>query len=457
MCSPARAAVVAGMLWLAACDRAPFEVPVDPTMPGPVMPGDADGGTTTPIAQPEQALLALAAGRTFSCARNRTVLGCWGNVLVQRALGVDENATVGSANVTFGGFSLVPSQPATDLSADGDRLCLVQEGRIVCIVQDDPAFTTDEICRVTSACGYGLRNVAGLPEPARSVGVSQDHACFVGISGHVYCWGRNDVGQLGHPPGTAGDHPCVGGTGVCGGAPALVEGLQDVAQVSVGSRDGQGASCAVTQDRQLHCWGSNIAGQLGIGSKDSMPHFQPVAIPSDYRSVSVGPNGVCAVPLSGVVVCWGDDRAELNSSGFTPRTIGRFTEIDRGSWTDLSNIVQVSRGAFHTCAVDGAGRVWCWGRNPHGELGRGREGIFDGVCTVEGAQVLCSIGGASRVESISGVKAVAVGAAHTCAAKGDGSLWCWGSNTDGQVGIPVRNPEDARNYTSAVTVRGSLK
>jgi alpha-tubulin suppressor-like RCC1 family protein len=81
---------------------------------------------------------------------------------------------------------------------------------------------------------------------------------------------------------------------------------------------------------------------------------------------------------------------------------------------DLDDVVAVSAGRLHACAVSAAGRVLCWGDNAAGQLGVPRSTV--------------STGDAVLVETLQGVQQVAAGSASSCAVKNDGSLWCWGGH-----------------------------
>ena len=403
---------------------------------------------------PPAPLVYVAAGDAFSCARRGPQLGCWGDGLMVTALGGDAKLGAGGAIVSFGNFSAIPSLRPTDLAADGDRVCLVQDGQVLCTEADEPTGSLEDLCMFLGQCGFRLRAVQALPELAVAVDVAPDHACAVMTSGRVACWGRNDRGQLGHAPGTGGDAPCPQGKGVCNFVPSYVASLAGATDVSVGGGDGLGTSCALS-GATLVCWGANQFGQLGLGNADSEPHPEPARVQADFRSVSVAATGACAVSLNGGAYCWGDYTGELNLPAQQPREVSRLSEINAGFSVPLTNVVQIDRGQAHACAVDTGGRVWCWGSNAHGELGRGRASSFDSVCTIARRARLCSASGASRVESITDAAMVAVGSKHTCATRRDGSLRCWGNNSDGQVGKPVKEPEDARNFTSATAVAGS--
>jgi alpha-tubulin suppressor-like RCC1 family protein len=130
--------------------------------------------------------------------------------------------------------------------------------------------------------------------------------------------------------------------------------------------------------------------------------------------VAAGGYHTCAIKEDGSLWCWGD-----NEEG----------QIGDGTWEDKkspvkiieSGVVSVAAGGFHTCAIKEDGSLWCWGKNDSGQLG------YDSDEANEAKNTPVQI-----MES--GVVAVAAGLYHTCAIKQDGSLWCWGSNEDGQLG-----------------------
>ncbi|MCB1397515.1 MAG: hypothetical protein H6898_16770 [Rhodobacter sp.] len=82
-------------------------------------------------------------------------------------------------------------------------------------------------------------------------------------------------------------------------------------------------------------------------------------------------------------------------------------------------IAQVAGGDRHTCAIDTAGQVWCWGYNNYGQIG-------DGTTTDRLTPVL--------VDGVTGAVALALGGTHSCAIDGEGQTWCWGDGGFGQLG-----------------------
>jgi alpha-tubulin suppressor-like RCC1 family protein len=88
--------------------------------------------------------------------------------------------------------------------------------------------------------------------------------------------------------------------------------------------------------------------------------------------------------------------------------------------TPIGGIVQIATGGAHSCALTGAGGVWCWGLNWNGQLG-------DGTTTTRLTPVAVSSLG-------SGVRAIALGDSHSCALTSGGAVLCWGSNNNGELG-----------------------
>ena len=82
---------------------------------------------------------------------------------------------------------------------------------------------------------------------------------------------------------------------------------------------------------------------------------------------------------------------------------------------------QPTTRSIHFCAIGGDGSLWCWGRNDRGGLGIGSTG---GVYSRP-----------TRVGTDSDWAQVGAGLYHSCAVKSGGSLWCWGEDGDGQLGL----------------------
>lgn len=212
---------------------------------------------------------------------------------------------------------------------------------------------------------------------------------------------------------------------------------------------GRSFACARTADDVL-CWGINDSDQLGDGQATShtlciegaMDRFDcspyPVAVggPDATRlgsvdDIDVGSSHACAVQ-DGLVLCWGDNRAGAAGQPESSETIGLPTPVG-----DIDDATQVAAGSGHTCALHADGSVSCWGSNFEGQLG---DGIADhGTrCVSGGSDVDCSVTPVS-VATIDDATFIAANSSHTCVIRGDGSVWCWGYNTNRQLGDGTRN------------------
>lgn len=158
------------------------------------------------------------------------------------------------------------------------------------------------------------------------------------VSGGVKCWGYNEQGQLGN------------GTFTDSQTPVDVIGLPDrVKDLSAGASH----VCAITILNQLHCWGSNLLGELGNGTLENSS--VPVSVTGLYdqiKSVRGGWSHTCALTINGDVKCWGNNsRGQLGNETEDYSTIPidvvgideEVTEIGAGGYTVALPCYQVGQ------------------------------------------------------------------------------------------------------------------
>ena len=173
-------------------------------------------------------------------------------------------------------------------------------------------------------------------------------------------------------------------------------------------------TCAIWGAGDLYCWGSNASGALGTGDDTTAYRSAPqqVGTASDWRTVAAGEHGTCAIRGAGELWCWGGGSIVGGVVG-DGTTASRTTPTRIGTASDWTT---VSVEARHSCGVRGGGELWCWSSD-------GRSG--DGTGQIRLSPV--------RIGSASNWRTVSVSPYHSCGLRG-GDLWCWGQNDYGEVG-----------------------
>jgi alpha-tubulin suppressor-like RCC1 family protein len=262
---------------------------------------------------------------------------------------------------------------------------------------------------------------------AVSISVGAFHACAVSSTGTAKCWGYNRYGELGDG---AGGYP-----GAFSAVPLTVLGLADATTISVGDN-----SCAVVTGGAARCWGfAGNSYNLGIGNT-SAGSPTPVTAARFDNAVAIEAAGRhnCVLTSDGVVKCWGGaDHDQLgNGSGTSSGTDGGRGSLTPEIIADLGNAKSISAGWSHTCAVLDTDTVQCWGNNDYAMA----SGTFQSW----------SIATPRTVAGLGNVASVSAGVSHTCAVQNTGSVQCWGSNGNGELG----NGSVARRSESVQTVNG---
>jgi cysteine-rich repeat protein len=320
-------------------------------------------------------------------------------------------------------------------AADGcDAACMLEPGWVcagepsACITDcgdgvmvgaeacDDGNIEAGDGCRFTCEVEFGW-SCAGSPSACTLVDVLDTFSlgasggCVLTTLGELGCFGANTESEVGN-----------GTDGVQVDVPVFV--LGDVAAVTSGEQ----FNCAIRANGSVWCWGDNLEDQMGPQSLPNIDVPTPLEVTGlpPVVELQAGDDHVCVIDGVGQVWCWGDnDNRQLGQGGTgttdspTPLTValpGGLAAIDLGLGQD------------HACAVLEDNTVACWGDDDNGQLGDGAAGTDNGVATL--------VPGLAVINDVEG------GEDHTCALDDLGQVWCWGDNSDGQLGIgtTIDNP-----------------
>ncbi|MBI4317445.1 MAG: RCC1 repeat-containing protein [Chloroflexi bacterium] len=313
---------------------------------------------------------------------------CWGD-------NADQQLGDGTTVDSYIALTL-PGTNATQVQA-GNTACAVREnGKVSCWGDADDGEMGDG---TTSPSPRGPTEVSNIGNAA-SVATGQSFACARKNDNTVWCWGKNDVGQLG-----AGDTVSPSAT------PRQVTGLTSATQLDTYNNGG----CAVRSDNTVWCWGYNVYGQVGNASTTS-PITSPRRVTglSSIASVSGGAFHNCARRDSdNTVWCWGKN--ESGQLGIN-NTVLKASAVQT---TNASSIVEVTAGANHSCARASNGAIYCWGANAEGQLGDNT--------TVDQLTAI-------QVGSDTNWRSISTGNKVSCAVSNGSSVRCWGDGNDKAVG-----------------------
>lgn len=302
----------------------------------------------------------------------------------------------------------------------------------------------------------------------KDVKIGEDHVCAIATDDRVYCWGRNDYGQIGNGSLIDSDSPqlvdfsafapgltasslyvedhlnciiasdgkpyCWGGLGNVDTTPksydnGAITGLT-VQKLSMSSN----TVCVIASDNFGYCSGSNGYGELGVGSTTSSVVFVAVNQVGDlsagFKEISVHSFRVCAIALSGKAYCWGNGGIGDGAADVA----GVFADVLSPSPVDTSGVLngitldKIDIGDKTICAIGTNAEMYCWG--PEGSRGDGSDDYLLNVpvSVVKKGPLL----GKTFKEVHSNFYSV-------CALASDDQLYCWGSARDAQGSGSIYN------------------
>lgn len=220
-------------------------------------------------------------------------------------------------------------------------------------------------------------------------------------------------------------------------------------------------TCAITENRQVKCWGSNRNGQLGIGSTvDKLTPASTSAVPLGAGrfpiAIAAGYAFNCAILDNGDVKCWGENtegQLGIENTNDMGDDAAPLLKVNLGPGRTAK---AVTAGTAHTCAIMDDNNVKCWGSNSQGQLGLGNTTPHGGTTGSMGTLP-------PKIDLGTGLTAVQISANanHTCALLSNQTIKCWGNGFYGQLGLgDSRNRGDQLNQMGndlpAVDLGGGL-
>ena len=347
-----------------------------------------DAGTVD-TGPPATGLVEIAGSDVSTCARHTSgTVWCWGT---------DANGVLGNGGATPRSdrpVQVLGISNASHLDC-GAGHCCAREGRRIRCWGDNRARqvpgSTSDMVSVPAEQTFSFQAVFyGLATGARHTCWMLDPSGFDNY--HPFCVGANDEMQLG-----------------TSSPPHVFVSTWNRGGIAAGARHSCGY--AIFGSVEVACWGSDQLGQLGtsgapMDSGNSQTSTE-TSSRSGFTQITAGDDFTLFKRASGEVRFWG------TLAGSTAHA---------SQPTGVTDAIQVGAGPRHACAVRTGGAVVCWGDNAAGQTtGNSSDGT-----NIAGPRLVMGLP--------SDAVAVGAGNGHSCAVFMDGTAWCWGDNSRGQLG-----------------------
>jgi alpha-tubulin suppressor-like RCC1 family protein len=328
-----------------------------------------------------------------------------GGVKIVTALDLNGNRTIDAEDETVG-VQVVCNVYPVGVSLGSQHGCaLASNGTVWCWGADDLGQLGD----YGQYAAFAPRVVGGV-DTALAVAVGGDFACVILPTTGVRCWGRNDRGQGGH----GGDEPFI--------SPSCVNTPSGALLGATSLALGGAHACAALEDGTVWCWGANDSGQLGDGTAADRNFPAPVPGITEARAVAAGGRHTCVLRKDATVRCWGGGDEGQLGNGTTTAQAALVTVSNPDGTAPLAGVTALAAGEAFTCALMQDETVLCWGANPDCQLG---------LPSTTPRALLPVAAPVYEVQSL------VAGAQHACAVLSSGRAVCWGRNDFGQVGAPA--------------------
>jgi alpha-tubulin suppressor-like RCC1 family protein len=283
---------------------------------------------------------------------------------------------------------------------------------------------------------HGPGNV-GFMKSVKQIVIRENFSVALRYDSTVWAWGFNGDGELGNNSHTDSWTP------VQVHGPGNVGYLHGITQISAGYAH----VLALKFDGTVLAWGDNLNGELGDSTTVSKPF--PVQVRDSLNisflngitKIAAGQQFSMALMAGGFVMAWGlDTNGELGDNNTKDKHIPVQVH-GAGNVGMLAGITDIAAGGQHALALRIDSTVWSWGFNINGELGNN---------TMNSDSVPAQVHGPGNVGFLGGATTVKAGDYFSAIIAGDSTVWAWGFNFYGQLGI-----NDTTQQNTPVHVHGT--
>ncbi len=321
-------------------------------MDGQVGNGSANSNYLTPQSvNILQNVTALGGTAGTNCAVINSGLFCWGN---EEGVGLIGNSITSGNSLSPVAVSgpMYTNVTAIGNSSVSSHMCAIASGQVYCWGQGSSGQLGNN---TTTSSSYPtpVSTSSGLTG-ATQVAMGIDHSCAISSSGHVFCWGANENGQLGN--GTTANSPVP--------VPIPTSSLSNVVSITAGGQ----FTCALDVQGNAYCWGYNSNGQLtnallAVGVNSDIPIPINSVLGGQVASIQAGYGFACAQLVKTYQIkCWGlgalgrlGDNSTLDSSA----PVSPYSNF-------VANLLAVGY-SFVTTVYNG-NAINSWGSNSAGQL-----------------------------------------------------------------------------------------
>lgn len=339
---------------------------------------------------------AISTGDTHTCAilTDRTVK-CWGrNFYGQLGDGTQTNRATPTAVLGITNAKKIVALPA-------EMTCAILSDKSVTCWGFNGNWPLDFLRASPQTKPVPLAGVAGAIDLAGGY----THACAVLEGGTISCWGDCSSGQCGDGI-VDSEHYMI---------PPTINGTIAGA-VSISANDQH--TCVRLSDGTVKCFGIIVDPISSIKSYIPSPElikYESNDVLTNVVGIASGPYNNFCILSEGTALSWGMSSGNNLGNSTNNRSNSNPLPI-----IGITNPRNISAGYIHTCAAMWDGTIMCWGNNSYGQLGIGSEGG--------------EYSSPVQVQGITNAVSVSAGMYTTCALTSEQEAYCWGLNTEGQLG-----------------------